>query len=175
MELEYINKPMLVKAAHFLSDGSNYDIVCDLVKLNGGHAELCYTDKEGRYMPNGAITTYRAILLGVGDQQLLVPRGCFVVIDGKDFFPVFEKDFLAAHVPLKDVNLVSNGDHTFEDLYKRISRWEPTLAEVLVTDKNSTKDLDPAVKQFIDETATVHTDSDGNRYHVLHGNVYILN
>lgn len=174
---EFVTLPIMAKAIQFLPEGNNWDEVAAIVKLNGGHAEMIYTDKNGQPAPPGNITEHKAVLLKVNAQSaVVVTKGNFIILNTDEMYPVPEKDFKAFYLPFSDINQIGNGQHTFSDLYKRIEFFDPTLEQILVTDKTGFKGMEEtSAIDFIKMFAITHGDSEGKEYFVINGLVFVDN
>lgn len=174
LQLEYISKPAYTKAVEFKEDGSNWKEVIDLVRLNGGEADLIYLTKDGNPAGPNKITEYRGVILTVGPgQAVAVPRGTFILLNHQPMFPMLKKDFLEMNLTMQDINEISNGQHTFKQLYRELERFEPTLEQCIVADKFSLSKEKPEVAEFIRHMSTHHVDNMLKTYYVLHGRVYV--
>lgn len=175
MNLDFIQIPVGVKAIQFAKDGSNWQEVVSMVALNGGLAEMRYLNGRGQPQPPGTITTVKGIVVkGPDSPPMICNQSEYILLNGREFYPVPEHIFNQYHLPMADVNKITNGQHTFVELYKKIGTYEPTLEEILVSDKWDLRDYALPVKEFVRAHATIHTDSALKKYYVLHGVVYTL-
>jgi hypothetical protein len=174
MNLTFFSLPAMVKA--ILYDGTNYEEVVQIIKLNNGNAKWVYLDKNNRQVAPDIITEQKGIWFranGNGKEDWVVAKDVYIIMDSElqQMYPCDKDMFEKMHVT--DPSMITNGQHTFHDLYRKISEFEPTLEEILVTDKVSISNENPAVQEFIKSTALVHTDSAFKNYYVINGIVYV--
>jgi len=173
--MNFISRPAPVKAIQFLPDGSNFDHVINIIKIHGGFAELGYLKKDGSPAPKHTITENRCIILPIENQIMFLPKGTFFVLeDGGTVYPIEQEDAKLLFLPLEDINQISNGLHTFKELYAKISDYEPTLEQILVSPHMHVEADSKEVQAFIRNRSICVTDSEGIEYYVLNGLVYIL-
>lgn len=174
MKLDYLSVPVPVKA--ILYDGQNYEQVLDVIRLNGGQGNTCFADQNYNPVPEGTITEFKVIMFtGANPNQepAVAPPGFFILLNGEQgtMYPIPEELFKQYHV--ENASEISNGQHSFKDLYKQLSRYEPTLEEVIVADKFHLFKEDKSVQLFIKQSAIQLMDSSHKSYYVINGMVYV--
>ena len=174
MNLSFYSLPCAVKAILF--DGTNHEEVVQIIKLNQGNARWLYLDKHNRPVEKDLITEQKGVWFranGNGKEEWMITKDTYVIMDGDQgqMYPCDKEMFEQFHVD--DPSKITNGQHTFHELYKELSKWNPTLEEILVTDKVSMEKLSQEVKAFIKIIAIIHTDSAHKSYYVVNGTVYV--
>lgn len=174
MNLFYYSLPNLVKAIIF--DGSNHEEVVQIVKLNNGNARWLYLNERNQPAEKDIITTQKGIWFranGNGKEEWMITKDTAIIMDAEQqqMYPCDGEMFRKFHV--EDPSMITNGQHTFHDLYRSLSKWEPTLEEILVTDKVKLSAELPDVQTYIKQVSVHHTDSSGKSYYVVNGTVYV--
>lgn len=172
--MEYYSKPIKIKAIQF--NGLNVEDVLNIISLNKGVAVICYLDKEGKMVPEGTLTEYKAIRVQAAPREWIIAmKGDYIVLnDAQGMYPIpgdqFEQFYVSSIGEIAD-----NTGKTFSAYRKEIEKVFPSQEAVesgshFKIEEDASYDLVEFIKQY----AIVHQFADGRLFYVVNGTVFIF-